>query len=330
MADENKIARLVDLYRRFNSWGQLTVKQIMGDYGVDRRTVNRDLDELQHLFQVELENERSSSGEKIWRLQDRDKKIEVCYRLWDLTALYLGRRLFDFLEDTGLESSLNKVYERIEEQIKRRDEWERAKDLHKKVYMVSEGPKKLQKHHAEILDTILTGLLNEEQVSIRYVNLAGKTTNLQVKPYTLVAFRRGLYLLAAFERPDSLRTFALERIEEAEWLKGAKFTVPDDYNPEKHFESALFIKPGTPQKVTLRFSKDTDRFIKLRRFHKSQTTKLLPDGRTEMTLQVPCDEGDWEVLNWVMSFGPYVEVVEPEDLRQRVKGHIEQALANYA
>ncbi len=329
MADEGKIARIVNLYRRFNSWGQLTVKQIMGDYEVDRRTVNRDLKELQELFQIELENERSSTGEKIWRLKDRDKKIEVCYRLWDLTALHLGRRLFDFLEDTALEASLSKVYERIEEQLKRRDEWERAKDLHKKVYMVSEGPKKLKRQHADILDTILTGLLKEEQLTIRYVNLAGKSKDLQVKPYTLVAFRRGLYLLAAFERPESLRTFALERIAEAEWLKGEKFTVPSDYDPEKHFESALFIKPGKPDKVTLRFSKGTDRFIELRRFHKSQTTKLLPDGRTEMTLQIPCGEEDWEVLNWVISFGPYVEVVEPEGLRQRVKEHLERALANY-
>ena len=46
MADKTKFKRLFDLHRRFMSHAQLTVPQMMEDYGINRRTANRDINDL--------------------------------------------------------------------------------------------------------------------------------------------------------------------------------------------------------------------------------------------------------------------------------------------
>ncbi len=329
MADKIKFRRLFDLHRRFMDYAQLTVSQMMSDYGVKRRTVNRDLNDLEELG-VALVSRELPDGHKVWSILNRDRKIKVGYNLTDLTALFMGRRLFDFLGGTLLEESLDKVYENIENQLKKEKDFIRARDLARKVYLVSEGPKKLKKKQIDVLDEVLTGLLENRKLSIDYVNAQGAANKFTVLPYTLVAYKRGLYLLALIDGSKAIRTFALERIRKAKWQGGTSFELPEDFDPEKYFKKAFFLQTGKPEKVDLIFSKTTEPFIRIRKFHHSQRTKQLPDGRIKMTLRVPVDEWDFEIVNFVLSFHENVEVVAPARLRESVKQKLENALGLYA
>lgn len=328
MADSTKVRRLFALAARFNDHARLTVAQMMEDYGVNRRTVNRDLNDLAELG-LELEAEELPDGHKVWSLAGRSRRIQVPYNLTDLTALFLGRRMFDFLRGTLLEESLDKVYQSIENQLLRLRDFSQARNLARKVYLVSEGPKELDPEQVEHLDAVLTGLLEQKLLQIHYVSSRGRAENLRVLPFTLVAFRRGLYLLARVDGSQQLRTLALERIRSAEWIRGSSFELPDDFDPEQHFASALFISPGEPQRVELVFTATTEPFIRIRRFHHSQELERLPGGRLRMVLQVPAGPDDFEILNFVLSFGANVEVVEPESLRRRVREELEAALRRH-
>lgn len=328
MADSTKFKRLFDLYERFNNHGQLTVSQMMSDYGVERRTVNRDLLDLQEIG-LKLEA-REAGGQKVWMVPPRARKVTVDYNLTDLTALFMGRRLFDFLEGTILEDSLDKVYSSIEKRMDRARDFAKAKDLARKVHLVSEGPKRLEERHVECLDDVLTTLLYEEKLRFDYVDAHGKSRKEVVLcPYTLVAFRRGLYVLGRKDGTDDLRTYALERIRNTEWMKGERFDFPKDFDPQKHFESAFYLQTGEPEKVELIFSATTEPFIKIRRFHHTQKTKKRKDGRIEMTLEVPAGEWDFEIENFVLSFHENVEVVSPPALREAVKKRLINALRQY-
>jgi predicted DNA-binding transcriptional regulator YafY len=78
MADSTKFIRLFKRYERFQNHGQLTISQMMSDYGVNRRTANRDLNDLQDVG-LKLENRELSSGQKVWMLPARRRKINVEY-----------------------------------------------------------------------------------------------------------------------------------------------------------------------------------------------------------------------------------------------------------
>jgi len=153
MADLDKGYRLLDLYIRFKGGSRLSVKQMTSDYGIKRRTVQRDLEMLQYAGRLELEYEEQPDGTRKWFLKESDRKVDVTYTIRDVMALFLGRRMFDFLEHTLLEESINRVYQSIEEKLRRPDDRLRAQMLFKKIHLVHEGPKKLKVKSREILDT---------------------------------------------------------------------------------------------------------------------------------------------------------------------------------
>lgn len=326
MAESDKGYRLLNLYRRFVGGSHLTIKQIMNEFGVDRRTVQRDMDTLREVGGLTLEFEVQPDGTRTFCLKESLRKIGVTYSISDVMALFLGRRMFDFLEDTLLEDAIKRVYRQMEEKLRRPDDRLRAGALAKKIYLVHEGPKKLKKKSQRVLDTCLDCLLRDEKVKITYRSRGGETTAYIVHPYTLTAYKRGLYLVAFVEEKEKILVFSMERIAKATRQERDTFTYPKDFDPEVFFEKALFITIGEPEQVTLRFTATTLPFIGIRKFHKTQKLKVQQDGTLQMTLNVPVN---FETVNFVLSFGPHVEVIRPETLREKVKEALAAALKQY-
>ena len=335
MADESKrgyrkrsdyrhAERLHILKTRLLSGHRLSIAKITSEFGVSSRTARRDIRAIE-LMGIDLDYADLESGERIWRAPANAREIKVSYTVMDVMSLFLGRRMFDFLEETSLADSFERVYGRIEEQLTE-IELNKAKRLNKKIYIVHEGPKKLSEAGSEILDECLSGLLWEQKLRGVYRALNQEKKAHILHPYSLAAYKRGLYLVAHTERAGACTTFSLERFESLEWLRGESFTYPRRYDPERFFHSALFITPGEPEPVELAFSAGTEPFIRLRRFHETQQVETLPDGRIRMTLQVPVN---FETVNWVLSFGAYVEVIRPAALRVRVVEQLRRAIGQY-
>jgi len=128
------------------------------------------------------------------------------------------------------------------------------------------------------------------------------------------------------EKGGRITIYSLERIKSARWLRGDKFDYPAHHDPQKHFETALFIATGDPVTVELRFTPGTRPFIRIRKFHRTQRLKELEDGRIHMTLKLPIN---FEIINWILSFGANVEVVSPPELRDAVREERSRALGVY-
>ncbi|MFO8071917.1 MAG: WYL domain-containing transcriptional regulator [Polyangia bacterium] len=326
MADEKRAERLCALQRRFAEGAQLTISQMANDYGVERRTVNRDLTALRDMG-LDLVAERLPDGRKVWSIRVPKRKMIVPFNLTDLTSLIMGKRLFDFLRGTLLEESLDKVYCSIENAIDKRRDLLASKDLERKVYLVSEGPKRLTERHVDVLDEVLTALLEDRRLEVDYRTSGGELHRHLLEPLSLVAFRRGLYLAARRFDDGAIRTYALERFESARWRRGDRFEYPADWDPERHFSSALFIYPGDPEPVEIEFAAGSERFIGIRQFHPTQRKRVLDDGRVRLGLEVPI--GD-ELVYWLLSFGRHVRVIFPETLRRRLRYELSVALDAYA
>jgi hypothetical protein len=116
----------------------------MSEYGITRRTANRDLLDLMSM-RLDLEADAGGDGRKLWHAASRSRKFSVSYSMTELMALFLGRRFFDFLAGTLLEEDFDKVIARARTQLGRAKDRERAAKLDKKLYLVHEGPKKLPK-----------------------------------------------------------------------------------------------------------------------------------------------------------------------------------------
>jgi predicted DNA-binding transcriptional regulator YafY len=324
--DRTKARKLTELKARFEDGARFTIGRIMEDYGVTRRTANRYINELEEMG-LDLAREARDDGQKVWQATTRGQKLRVTYSLHDVMALFLGRSFFDFLAGTTLEERFGRVLSQVESQLARREDQKEAQKLGKKVFLVHEGPKKLSPKKRELLDLCLTGLLREQKIRVSYVPAGGKPAVLVLRPYTLVAFKRGLYLIAAAEEwGGKTYRFALERMQDVEWLRGQGFAYPADFSPEKFLRTALYIQTGEPEPVEIEFTPGTRPFVEWRKYHHTQKLEFLEDGRVRLTMKVPVND---ETLYWVLSFGANAKVIGPERLEAMVAAELRKAAGQY-
>jgi len=147
-----------------------------------------------------------------------------------------------------------------------------------------------------------------------------------VSPQRLVHYRGNWYLDGWCHLRKGLRSFAVDRVRDAQELDEAADAVADA-ELDKHFASAYGIFAGKANKTAvLRFSAERARWVADERWHPEQVGQYLTDGRYE--LRIPYRD-DRELVMDILKHGAEVEVVEPEALRQTVADRLADALARY-
>ena len=149
-----------------------------------------------------------------------------------------------------------------------------------------------------------------------------------VHPYTLLLHRDSLYLYAYTETRKAVRTFAIDRIEEATVLD-IQFSYPPDYDPDRLTQGSfgIYEEPdGTLFNVTVSFKEMLHDYITARQWHPRQRFSHLVNGC--FTMQVPLTNVH-EFIPWVLQFGGDAEVLEPASVREQVKKALAGSLAQY-
>jgi proteasome accessory factor B len=258
---------------------------------------------------------------KRWRLMTTAKtEAAVTLSTSQMVALYLGRRMFDCLEGTGFREDLDEVFGLLEATLRRRD-FVVARELERKIHYVQTGAV-LYSGRSEDVDQVITALLRSEQLEVR-----SKARSFRIDPYTLLVYKGGLYVAAFSQYHRGVRKFAIDGLDEVSWLRGERFEYPEDYHPSQLVDGTFGLIGGPRTGVRLRFDPCVARYVKRRQWHPSQELVSHEDGTVEMSLEV-C--GTVELVNWVLSFGSKVEVLEPQSLRREVAEELAAALRKCA
>ena len=98
--------------------------------------------------------------------------------------------------------------------------------------------------------------------------------------------------------------------------RSARFVYPRGFDPAAHTEGTFGIVEGPETKVELKIhSEQTEAYVRSRTIHRSQRFSHRRDGATIMTMTV---RGTTELANWIMSMGPWIEVLKPASLRKEI------------
>ncbi len=151
-------------------------------------------------------------------------------------------------------------------------------------------------------------------------------TTRTVSPQRLTHYRDNWYLDAWDHGRDGLRSFALDRIVQAQIVE-----EPAEDRPEAelntHLASSYGIFSGAPKAwATIRFSPHAARWVADEHWHSQQQGQWLNDGRYE--LKVPYSNSR-ELLMDVLKYGPDAEVVAPISLREEMKIMLQLAVGAY-
>ena len=313
--------RLHELTALLNSSGGVTVYDIADRLGTSVRTAIRYLRALERAG--EPLSEEKDGRRKVWRLKASARHESIRLTVGQMIALFLSRRVFDFLAGTGFKEDLDDVFTRLEATLKRKD-FLAVRNLDRKVFDVNEAPH-IYAERLEDVNDITTALIREERLTVRHDSIGKGKTSFVVEPYTLLIYKKGLYLVANSLHHNAVRTFALDGFRAIDWRRGDRFEYPESYKPSQVSEGAFGLIGGKRERVRIFFDERVARFVRRRQWHPSQRIRNV-DGGIVLTMEVA---GSVEVASWVLGFGDKATVLEPATLREQVGAELRRAADKY-
>jgi predicted DNA-binding transcriptional regulator YafY len=238
---------------------------------------------------------------------------------YQVALLYFSLTVLKFLEGTVLKEGVEGLWEKVFQNLSSTQQT-RLSDLERKFYAVPYAPKDYT-DFSEQLDVILRALLDQSRLKVDYAGLTGEGHHHDFDPYSLIAYRGGLYLLGHSHRSKAIIYLAVERMRSVEFIRqpdgaATRFIFPKGFDPAAHTEGTFGIVDGPETKVELKIhNEQTKAYVRSRTIHRSQRFTHRRDGTTIMTMTV---KGTTELANWIMSMGAWIEVLKPAALRKTI------------
>jgi predicted DNA-binding transcriptional regulator YafY len=289
MKNHDTIAtRLAQILNKFNSGERLSVEDLVEEFGVTKRTIQRDINERMSYLPIKKEN-----------------------NLYYLEEYYLGKLNFNDMKNFAALSGIKELYPSLQENF--------LKDILdstiSKVYMVKGH------NYEDLSNSTKEFKIIEEAIIKNYiVEFTYKDKPRVVKPYKLIN-SKGIWYLAGVE-DDTLKTFSFKKISKLIAID-TKFEV-DDKVLETIKEDDNIWFSSKQIEVVLKVEKDVAGYFSRRNILPNQAiVKELTDGGLLVSTKVAFDE---EILKLVRYWIPNVEIVSPAYLQDKLKDGLKRYL----
>lgn len=143
-------------------------------------------------------------------------------------------------------------------------------------------------------------------------------THMILHPWYLKQYNNRWFLFGFNEEYESITNLALDRIIEFEESK-IKYRNNDEINFDEYFEDVVgvTVKRDSPtEKLLIKISNDIWPYIKSKPMHGSQ--KIIKRNEAEVLIELYV-QINHELIALLFSYMDKIEVIEPEDLRERFK-----------
>ena len=315
---QSKAARLQRIeHKLYNTPNGLSAVELARFCGVDRRTIYRDIETMEAV------------GVPVWQYDgkfgiDRESyQSTVRLNLNENVALYFAMRLLAHHSDENnphVVGALDKIAASLPDATLS-EHMARAADVIRN--------KPLRQGYVQTLETLTRAWADRRLVRISYWAAdRPEPQDRVIAPYFLEVSRSepAAYVVAHDRLRGALRTFKLERIQDAELLS-EPYVIPEDFDAYKWLESSWGIITEDEVEIRLRFTPAVARRVRESVWHHSQKLEELPDGGCLLTI---CVGGIREIKSWVMSWGAEVEVLAPPELRAQLAEDSRRMVAQYA
>ena len=177
----------------------------------------------------------------------------------------------------------------------------------------------------EFLQTIIQALKANRKLLITYQRFGQDSYEKTIFPYALKLFHQRWYLLAFTGRHYA--TYSLDRMLSVS-LTEETFERPDDFSPEAYFSEYYgILTDDTPMAhVVIRTYGSTPNYLRTLPLHATQKELQSTDEYTDFSLDI---RPTADFINTLLSHSDGLEVLEPADLRLKIRKILTRTLNRY-
>ena len=308
----------------------LSLYDLAGALDVTVRSMRRYLKEIEREYDLESVPTRGGAA-LLWRLRPNEMPRKVELRRTQVYALLAARRVFEPLRGSALFDEIDHAVTKLLALAQRPGRGPNAGladvRLEQRFMYLPHAPKNYAERTEE-LDDLFQAVSDLRPLSLLYKSpKRSDEERITIHPYALVLHRDSIYCVGFHLGHQEIRTLLLDRMRDTECAISERFELPEDFRIEDHFQGQFGIWRGrASRKVVIEFDARVNEYVETRRVHPSQSIERLADGGIRLTMEI----GDLtEVTTWVLGFGETAKVVEPPELRDRVRAELQNALARY-
>lgn len=300
-----KINRLLETMTILLNKGMVTAKELAERFGVSTRTIYRDIDTL------------SAAGIPVYMSKGNGGGISLLENYAVNRTLISGREKESLLlAIKTLQATrypeLDKVLEKMGAIFKNISSYDWVE--------VDFSPWGSTPNEKNKFNDIKSAMLQRNVIRFEYVNADGRKSNRLVEPEKLIYKGNAWYLMAYCRQRHTQRTFRISRLKNVE-ITTEKFerrSLPDRKTGETKeiSQSLVYLK--------LRFQSNA----LSRLYDYFDDSFIIQNDDGTFTLEVTLPEDEW-VYSYILSFGSFVEVLEPEYMRHIIADRMRQALKFY-
>lgn len=308
-----------------------TIEEMAKVLEVDRRSVYRIINLVEELGFPLYDEEIPLERHKRWKLEENYlKKLpnmklpDINLTLPEIISLYLLKGEAGLYKGTEIEGQIRSAFEKLSLFVPR----ETFNQL-EKIKALFIAPIKMAKDYSgkeKIIEQLTEAMLQNKTCNIEYHSFSDDQIKyFKIDPLHFFENNGGLYLFVRATTFDEIRVLAVERVLKVS-LTPSTFIYPENFTPEEFLETAFDIIWDDPIKVKIWFSPDQARYIKERKWSKTQKIKNQKDGSIILTMKT---SGKWDLKKWILSYGSEAKVLEPEDLRKEIIDELVSSLESY-
>lgn len=299
-------------------------QQIEGELECSRATAKRIIENMRDYLNAPISYDRERNGYYYARNSEYGEMYElpgIWFNASELHALLSVQQLLTEVQPGLLDRQLSPLRERIGKLL--RDQHTGGDEIGRRIRIL----RATARPAGECFQLVASALARRKRLLIHYfTRSAERTSERRISPQRMIHYRDNWYLDAYCHLREGLRTFSLDAIRDAKALNEQALDIPGaELDP--YYSSAYGIFSGTADKTAvLRFQPKRARWVSVEQWHPKQQSRWLDDGRYE--LRVPYSQGPELVMD-ILKYGPDVEVMAPDELREEVAERLRGAADLY-
>ncbi len=295
-----KQERLFGILYLLLSHNTMTAKELAEHFEVSIRTIYRDIETLSE-FHIPIYMNRGKKG-GIYLLENYkfDKAL--------LTEEEQNQILFSLQGMNQLQVTTNNAYTKIKHLFtKEEDSWF---DVDFSVWSYSNT-------HKIAFEQIKKAIIEKHKLQFSYFNSYGKHSDRKVEPLKL-CFKYNSWYLCGFDiDKNDYRFFKIMRMKDLKLLDETFDRVMDKNIkfPENSFK-------------TIKLLLQIDKSLTYRVYDEFDETMIKQLENGDFIVSVEFPYSDW-IYGYILSFGEYIKVLEPEEVKKEILNRLKKSLENY-